>query len=1033
MAFHPRRVLLAFVLLVACGRDASGPDGAGRPSALTASSGNGQIGTVGMPLPAPIVVRVTDPTGTPVVGATVAWSVASGGGTVSPTSASTDASGLASAAWTMGTIIGDNAASAKVGDVAPVAFTAAAKGGAAASITIAPDSVELVAGSTQLFTTEIKDQYGNVVTPTLTWSSSDSLVARVDSAAYVVVRKASRAVVTASSETSSASAVVHVRPGAPAAAEIAAGNAQTALADTELADSLATRIVDRFGNGVPGMEMHWSVFGDGGTVSPASNTTDSTGIARTRWTLGRHAGTDTVAVATVSTPLNELRFLGVATPNATIMGTVSLTSELTAYSRSLRAPMRVAPGAGLRSSKQRTLPVRLGNPHQEQAAPLRLIVRYRPAALAMGSGVLTPAAMRASAARISSEIRDRVTRSSVQPNAILIGVSPALLAARLEVANEASLTVLTDRFRADPSVASVEREVWYQADHTPATIAAPPRRRVPNDPLYVEQAWNYGMIGLPRSWKDVRGSASVVVAVVDDGIHFTHPDIAANLTADGYDFVSTGLTDVCGVYRDNAGDGDGYDRDPTDPMAYDCSTGAGSRAGNHGLHVAGTIGAVGDNGVGVAGINWAVKIRPVRVLGIGGGSNYDVAQGILYAAGLPADDGHGAFVLAPSQAKVINLSLGGPDASTVLHEAVIAATNAGSLLIAAAGNDGVSTPGYPAAFPEVLSVSAVGAYATLASYSNYGSTIDISAPGGNYSDGGASFMIASTTWDFVTGTPNYAYYQGTSMAAPHVAGVAALILSQEPGLTGAELRARLTDYAVDYGTAGRDDRFGAGIVNARNSLAKSRSIPGTIRARAYDARSGKLVQEIAATGSSYRMTELPDAPYQVFAGIDEGSDGLIGVPGTLWGGLTAAGKLTPISVDGAGNYSADFLIGYPIETEPNNDATTSNRLVVGGYLHGALTPSGDADVYTILVPAGTYTFETSGWNDTACGYAYAADTRLELRGPDGSLLGSNDDVDLLHLNFCSRVSLPLAAGSYTLTVSAAGSGTYYRIEARAGS
>jgi hypothetical protein len=271
------------------------------------------------------------------------------------------------------------------------------------------------------------------------------------------------------------------------------------------------------------------------------------------------------------------------------------------------------------------------------------------------------------------------------------------------------------------------------------------------------------------------------------------------------------------------------------------------------------------------------------------------------------------------------------------------------------------------------------------------------------------------------------------MAAPHVSGVAALILSQEPGLTVAELRARLTDYAVDYGPAGRDNSFGAGIVNARNSLTKSRSIPGTIRARAYDSRSGQMIREVAASGYNYRLTELPDAPYQIFAGIDEGSDGLIGVPGTLWGGLTAAGKLSPIIVDGAGSYPTDFRIGYPIESEPNNVPASSNRLVVGGYVHGALTPAGDVDVYTILVPAGAYTFATSGWNETACGYAYAADTRLEILGSDGAVLGSNDDADPSHRDYCSRVSLQLTAGSYTVVVSAAGSGTYYRIEARAGS
>src|SRR5207244_1747581 len=182
----------------------------------------------------------------------------------------------------------------------------------------------------------------------------------------------------------------------------------------------------------------------------------------------------------------------------------------------------------------------------------------------------------------------------------------------------------------------------------PSAVGRPPAATTAgNDPFSPIQAWHYGMIDAPRAWDLTKGSASDTVAVVDDGIRFDHPDIAANLTSDGYDFVSVGSPyPVCaGGTADNTGDGDGYDPDPTDPVSYDydftngCIT--GPRAlGNHGLHVAGTIGAVGNNGEGGTGVNWTVRIRPVRVLDvIGSGAYYDVAQGILYRAVLPGAGG----------------------------------------------------------------------------------------------------------------------------------------------------------------------------------------------------------------------------------------------------------------------------------------------------------------------------------------------------------------------------------------------------------
>jgi serine protease len=313
----------------------------------------------------------------------------------------------------------------------------------------------------------------------------------------------------------------------------------------------------------------------------------------------------------------------------------------------------------------------------------------------------------------------------------------------------------------------------------------------------------------------------------------------------------------------------------------------------------------------VLGVNWQVGIRPVRVLGLSGGSDYDVAQGILYAAGLPAGNelGDSAVIAPPAQgARVINVSLGGgcsfgtnpAPGLDVLHDAVVAATdpglpNGGSLIIASAGNSGSSVPSCPAAYPEVLSVSAVGPQGTLASYSNFGSTIDISAPGGDIEVsplyGGArdgTWGVFSTVCDFtvIPCNPTQVRLEGTSMAAPHVSGVAALILSVEPTLTAAQLRTRLLTYAVPAGPA---NQYGAGIVNARNSLLQNMGPTRQIFVRLVDPATLVPVTTMAATGGAYNFTNVPDGTYLVYAGEDEDGDGILGLPGRRWGAYGGAG------------------------------------------------------------------------------------------------------------------------------------------------
>jgi len=830
---------------------------------------------------------------------------------------------------------------------------------------------------------------------------------------------------------------------------LAAGNAQTAPAGTALPLALSVRVADAHGNGVSGVSVSWAVLAGGGLVSAANSLSDAGGLASTQRTLGPSKGVHTTSASVSGLAGSPLVFADTATPNGTISGTITLVSRFLAP-RATKAARAPVPGPSL-APPIATAPARTEDRQSmAAAAPLRsspteytpdeLIVTYRPDVLRTpraGSPLLANAAV-AEGARIA--IQSAIAAHEAPGRLAATGVSPAILAARVKVADPSQIDEVAAELRADPAIATVSRNAIYWS--VDAFKPAPsPSSTTPNDPLYPWQAWHYGMIDLPKAWGITTGSASVIVGVVDDGIRFDHPAIAANLTSDGYDFVSWYWISFCdGSTAPNGGDGNGYDPDPTDPVSLDVDPSRGcavqwSRSGNHGLHVAATIGAVGNDGVGVSGVNWTVRIRPVRVMGMNGsGVSYDIAQGILYAAGLPADNGAGGTVQAPSAARIVNMSLGSSASDTVAHLAVIAAYNAGALLVAAAGNDGVSAPTYPAAYPEVLSVSSVGPSGELASYSNFGSTIDIAAPGGGKGDSSVTFGVMSAAWNFVSGSPIYDEWDGTSMAAPHVAGVAALLLARSPSLTAAQLRSRLTTYADDVGLPGRDDWYGAGILNARNSLTQTFSPARRLYARLYDATTGALVQTVAAgAGGSYAFTALSDGSYLVYAGADEDADGVIGIPGRPWGAFGGTPVPAVVTVAGAGNYPASFTFGYPTEEEPNNAVAYADVLPVGGYLFGSISnPSTDFDVSRILISqAGQYTIETSGW-EGACGFAMEEDTYIALYDSTGTPLASNDDASASALNYCSRITATLTPGTYYVAV-AGKLGQRYRLQARAGS
>lgn len=317
---------------------------------------------------------------------------------------------------------------------------------------------------------------------------------------------------------------------------------------------------------------------------------------------------------------------------------------------------------------------------------------------------------------------------------------------------------------------------------------------VPNDPGYRLQ-WDYPAIGLEQAWDITTGSPNVIVAVLDTGI-FPHPDLNANVIA-GYDFISDPV---------NAGDGDGIDPNPAAVATIKEAT--------HGTHVAGTIAAVSNNRVGVTGVAWQSKIMPIRVIGKGGVTDPDLINGIAYAADLANSSG----TLPAKAANIINMSLGGAPVNSLMQQAIDAAVAAGVTVVAAAGNDALkgNPVNYPCAYNNVICVGAIAPNYTRSTFSEFNQFVDIVAPGGEQNLGSWANILSTVS---LNGTPTYETMAGTSMASPHIAGVAALMLAANSALTPAQITQMLTSTAYDLGVAGKDNQYGYGVVNAYRAVA----------------------------------------------------------------------------------------------------------------------------------------------------------------------------------------------------------------------
>ena len=319
----------------------------------------------------------------------------------------------------------------------------------------------------------------------------------------------------------------------------------------------------------------------------------------------------------------------------------------------------------------------------------------------------------------------------------------------------------------------IEPNYIYRADEMPdqnsqAALIYHTPYSLPNDPLYGQQ-WNFRSINLEGAWSETQGEG-ITVAVIDSGVSRV-PDLEQTQLVEGYDFVN----DKIDAFDDNG----------------------------HGTHVAGTIAQSTNNNYGVTGIAYKAKIMPLKVLSAGGGGTVsDIAEAIKFAADHNAD--------------IINLSLGGSGESNLMQEAIDYAYSKGVVLIAAAGNAGQNSAGYPGRYPKVLGVAALDAAGNKTPYSNYGAGVDIAAPGGLIEGENEVGGILQNTIDPETGDAIFAALQGTSMAAPHVAGVAALIKASgvtEPDQIINILKVssrKVSDDPLNY--------FGAGHLDAANAV-----------------------------------------------------------------------------------------------------------------------------------------------------------------------------------------------------------------------
>lgn len=420
--------------------------------------------------------------------------------------------------------------------------------------------------------------------------------------------------------------------------------------------------------------------------------------------------------------------------------------------------------------------------------------------------------------------------------------------------------------------------VAYNSTISPLTeINKPGTGTRPNDPMY-DQQWNFQMIGAEDAWKKTKGKG-VIVAVIDTGVAAETTkkgkqckDFNTTKFVKGYDFVNK-------------------DADPFDDHG-------------HGTHVAGTIAESTNNGEGVAGLAYEATIMPLKVLSANGsGTSSDIADAIRYAA----DNG----------ANVINMSLGSNQPSSVIHKACQYAAKKGVVIVCAAGNGFGEPVGYPAAFPECIAISSVGPSGKIATYSSYGKQVALAAPGGdmmesgNARDGILQNTVMTGKGDRAKGDDYYAF-QGTSMASPHAAAVAALVMSE-----GVKDPARVRDILVKSATPnGEPNKYGAGILSASNAVSMANAVEGVKLRHLLLFGGAFLLMAIGPRRSFWTRAGMASALGVGFFGADVAAN-LFGA-NSPWNLLTFSAALPAVAYFGArksvggAKLSGAFALGVAI-------------------------------------------------------------------------------------------------------------------------
>ncbi len=554
-------------------------------------------------------------------------------------------------------------------------------------------------------------------------------------------------------------------------------------------------------------------------------------------------------------------------------------------------------------------------------------------------------------------------------------------------------------------VASFERDEVHQL------------QSLPNDPQ-LSQLWgleNTGQSGgradadidAPAAWSLTTGSRSVVVAVVDTGVDYTHPDLAANIWTNPGEIAGNGLDDDVNGFADDV-HGYNFAYNTSDPMDDH----------SHGTHVAGTIAGVGNNGTGVAGVNWSASIMALKFMdSSGSGYTSDAVRAINYATMMRTRYG--------VNVRVMNHSWGGSGYSTALRDALTASGNAGILSAVAAGNsqsNNDALPTYPANYDVVgmLTVAATDRNDNLASFSNYGATtVDLAAPG---------VSILSTV-------PNGGYntYSGTSMATPHVAGVAALAWSLAPNATLAEVRNAILQ-GVDRLASLNGRVATGGRLNAYNTLTllspsgpqapaiASLSVapnPMTVGGVATLTAAGVVDRDGSVTGVHFYQDANGNRQWDT-------GDQLLGTDTTLVSqaaGITlgtagyAPGSYTFFAraVDNDGQWSTPLsaLLEVQAPDDHGNDYTTATPVSAGSTTGGIIERGGDRDWFSFQAVAGkAYVLDTS--------LGTLPDSTLTLYDRNGTTpIASNDDWGGTYASHVAWTAP--SSGTYYLAVAAYGS------------